>query len=157
VLVQYQSSCIFCVHCMWALLHCIQNSTFKQWLLMFRIHAWDGTSLPQNMMHILKCVPVWNSTTWITVLVFCWCSSTISIAETMYKMHAGILYIVGSPLQADWESKQLQWCKTVTLLNTIKVTAHYTNTPTQTYSSLSSIMVMNEAMVYRTFIAPTDK
>jgi hypothetical protein len=60
--VQYhQSSGKFCIHLYvgFAALHCIQNIVFsKAWLPKFCIYSWEGTSLLENSMYILKFVSV---------------------------------------------------------------------------------------------------
>lgn len=82
---------ILCIHT-WALLHRCQNVTFSTPLLFtFCICSWEGISLVQNSVYGFEC-----SVLCLMLLVFCNSNPTISIAETIYKMHVSIFLICKS-------------------------------------------------------------
>jgi hypothetical protein len=80
--------------CSWASMQCSQNIIISTpLLLMFCTHSWEGASPPPSSMYILKCFVTWNSVKWISLPAFQHNSPTISIAQTVYKMHVGIFLI----------------------------------------------------------------
>jgi hypothetical protein len=75
--------------CMWASLNITTYIVFPVVLLLLvsiRICLWEGASLSQTSVYVVKCVSTWNSMIRKVLPVLCSSSPVISITESIYKL-----------------------------------------------------------------------
>jgi hypothetical protein len=99
--------------CTCASLRCYQNIIFcMPPLFTFCICSWEGTSLPQSSMYLLKCFGIWNYVKRTLLLVLHPSSPTISIAEAIHEMPVDIFFIYKRARHFDYNSTATQHSRT---------------------------------------------
>jgi hypothetical protein len=74
----------------------------------FCIRSWEGSSLPQSSVYVFKGFAMWNSARWILLPVFRHSSPTVSIAESVHKMHVNVFSICKHGRHFDYDCTATQ-------------------------------------------------
>jgi hypothetical protein len=76
--------------CLYLYLNEMHKKHYLATMLLQCPHGKEAVSLSHKSTHIAKDGPVWNSTNWRTLPIFCFSSSTISITKPECKIHISI-------------------------------------------------------------------